>query len=167
MRQRRTAERRVKGRAVGGNLEELGRDVASLPALDMPALRQRWAALMGDDPSPNWGRALLVRALAYRLQERSAAGLKPATQRLLDRVAENGTQAVARDLRNPRASAGSVLIREWGGVRHRVTVLDHDVLYQGRHYKSLSEVARAITGARWSGPRFFGLNGRAKETLND
>jgi hypothetical protein len=89
-----------------------------------------------------------MRALAYRLQERSAAGLKPATQRLLDRVAENGTKAAAREMPNPRASVGSVLIREWGGVRHRVTVLDHDVLYQGRRYKSLSKVARAITGAR-------------------
>ena len=62
-----------------------------------------------------------------------------------------------------RVSAGTVLIREWRGVRHRVIVLDNDVVYRGRRYKSLSEVARAITGARWSGPLFFGLKGRAKE----
>jgi Protein of unknown function (DUF2924) len=59
-----------------------------------------------------------------------------------------------------------VLIRQWRGVSHRVTVLDTDVVYRGRRYKSLSEVARAITGSRWSGPLFFGLKGRAKEAIN-
>jgi hypothetical protein len=59
-----------------------------------------------------------------------------------------------------------VLIRQWRGVSHRVTVLDTDVVYRGKRYKSLSEVARAITGARWSGPLFFGLKGRAKEDIN-
>jgi len=59
-----------------------------------------------------------------------------------------------------------VLIREWRGVSHRVTVLDNDVVYQGRRCKSLSEVARAITGSRWSGPLFFGLKERAKEAVN-
>ncbi|HKM52780.1 MAG TPA: DUF2924 domain-containing protein, partial [Isosphaeraceae bacterium] len=59
--------------------------------------------------------------------------------------------------------AGTVLIREWGGMTHRVTVLDADVVYRGRRYKSLSEVARLITGTRWSGPLFFGLRNRSKE----
>jgi hypothetical protein len=59
-----------------------------------------------------------------------------------------------------------VLIRKWRGVSHRVTVLDHDVVYRGRRYKSLSEVARAITGTRWSGPLFFGLKLRTKEVAN-
>jgi len=59
-----------------------------------------------------------------------------------------------------------LLIREWGGVSHRVTVLDNDVVYRKRRYKSLSEVARAITGARWSGPLFFCLRRRAKEAAN-
>ena len=58
------------------------------------------------------------------------------------------------------------MIREWRGVSHRVIVLDNDVVYRGRRYKSLSEVARGITGARWSGPLFFGLKGRAKEVAN-
>ena len=70
---------------------------------------------------------------------------------------------VRRALRNGGPGAGTVLIREWRGVRHRVVVLDNDVTYRGRRYKSLSEVARAITGTRWSGPLFFGLKGRAKE----
>jgi hypothetical protein len=59
-----------------------------------------------------------------------------------------------------------VLIRQWRGVSHRVTVRDNDVVYQGRRYKSLSEVARAITGSRWSGPLFFGLKGNSKEAVN-
>jgi hypothetical protein len=63
--------------------------------------------------------------------------------------------------------SGTVLIREWRGVKHRVTVLDHDVVYRGRRYQSLSEVARAITGTRWSGPLFFGLTKRTEEAAAD
>jgi hypothetical protein len=151
---------------VGGELEELAHEIIGLTALNVPALRQRWAALFGHGPSPNLGHALLTRAIAYRLQERALAGLRPSTQRLLDRVAENRSNDAPLDIPRPRASAGTVLIREWRGVSHRVTVLDSDVVYQGRRYKSLSEVARAITGSRWSGPLFFGLKGRAKEAVN-
>jgi len=151
---------------VGSDLEELTRDVASLPALDVPALRQRWAALFGADPSPNLGRALLLRAIAYRLQEKSFAGLKPSTQRILDRVADGGSKDAHQGFPQRRASSGTVLIREWRGVSHRVVVLDDEVVYRDRRYKSLSEVARAITGSRWSGPLFFGLKGRAKEAVN-
>jgi len=128
MAQKRRSDGRAKRSATGASLEELSQEIAQLPALDMPALRQRWTELMDDDPSPTWGRALLMRALAYRLQERTAAGLKPSTQRLLDRVAEYRAKDAARDRPNSRVTAGSVLIREWGGVRHRVTVLDHDVV---------------------------------------
>ena len=94
------------------------------------------------------------------------AGLKPATQRLLDRITDNRSKDASQYMPQRRASAGTVLIREWRGVSHRVTVLDTDVVYRGKRYKSLSEVARAITGSRWSGPRFFGLKGRAKEAVN-
>ncbi len=59
-----------------------------------------------------------------------------------------------------------MLIRQWRGVSHRVTVLDHDVVYRGLRYKSLSEIARAITGTRWSGPLFFGLKRRAREVVD-
>jgi hypothetical protein len=65
-----------------------------------------------------------------------------------------------------RPMAGTALMREWRGVSHRVTVLDTDVVYRGRRYRSLSEVARAITGSRWSGPLFFGLKHRAKDAAN-
>jgi Protein of unknown function (DUF2924) len=105
----------------------------------------------------------MVRAIAYRLQERRFGGLKPSTQRLLDRACEDPQGADAKIVRKARASAGTVLIREWGGVSHRVTVLHHGVVYRGRRYRSLSEVAGVITGARWSGPLFFGLKRRVEE----
>jgi len=158
--------KRSRKRSVGGSVEQLAPEVACLPALDISALRQRWEALFGSDSSPSFGRGLLVRAIAHRLQEQALAGLKPSTQRLLDRVADYRSNDAPLDIPRPRASAGTVLIREWRGVNHRVTVLDRDVVYQGRRYKSLSEVARAITGSRWSGPLFFGLKGRARESVN-
>jgi hypothetical protein len=166
MRQLVSSNRSRKGPTPGGRLEELADKINRLPTLDMPALRQRWAALFGDEPSPNLGRGLLIRAIAHRLQEQTSAGLKPSTQRALDRVTENRSKEASQYIQQRRASAGTVLIREWRGVRHRVTVLDSDVVYRDRHYKSLSEVARAITGSRWSGPLFFGLKGRGREALS-
>jgi len=159
-------KRSRKWPTLGGDLEESAREITRLRALDVVALRQRWAALFGDDPSPNLGRTVLIRAIAYRLQERTVAGLKPSTRRFLDRIAAGGSKETHQGFPKQRPSAGTVLIREWRGASHRVTVLDTDVVYRGRRYKSLSEVARAITGSRWSGPLFFGLKGRAKEAVN-
>jgi hypothetical protein len=161
-----SSKRSRKWPTLGGDLEELAREITRLPALDVPALRQSWAALFGDDPSPNLGRALLIRAIAYRLQEKALAGLKPSTQRVLDRIADKRSKDAPQYIPQRRASTGTVLIREWGGVSHRVTVLENEVVYCDRRYKSLSEVARAITGSRWSGPLFFGLKGRAQESTN-
>jgi hypothetical protein len=150
----------------GCKLDDIERDLASLPTLDTAALRQRWKALLGTDPSPHFGRSVLVRAISYRIQETAIGGLKPATQRLLDRIAEARSKTVLDRIPKRRVNAGTVLIRQWGGVTHRVVVLEHGVMYRNRRYKSLSEVARAITGARWSGPLFFGLKHRAKEAAN-
>lgn len=161
-----SSKRSGKWPTVGGDLEELAREIMRLPALDVPALRQRWAAIFGDDPSANLGRALLIRAIAYRLQEKAFAGLKPSTQRILDRNTDNRSKDAPQSIPQRRTSAGTVLIRQWRGVSHRVTVLDHEVVYRDRRYKSLSEVARAITGSRWSGPLFFGLKGRAREAVD-
>ena len=155
----------IRPRPVGGS-EDLAREIASLSALDAETLRQRWKALIGADPAPYLGRSFMVRALAYRLQERALGGLKPAAQRLLDRIGDGRAELVEERIPKRRASAGTVLIREWRGVSYRVTVLDNDVVYRGRRYKSLSEVARAITGTHWSGPLFFGLKRRSKEAAN-
>lgn len=155
----------IRPRRVGGS-DDLPREIASLPAVDVATLRQTWVALFGADPSPHLGRSLMVWALAYRLQERALGGLKPTAQRLLDRVGDDRAESALVRIPKRRAGAGTVLIREWGGLTHRVTVLDNDVVYRGRRYRSLSEVARAITGTRWSGPAFFGLKRRAKEVAN-
>lgn len=150
----------------GGGSEDLAREVGHLFALDAGELRQRWIALFGAEPSPRLGRSFMVHALAYRLQERALGGLKPATQRLLDRVGEGGSAITPERVAKRRASAGTVLIRVWRGVTHRVSLLDHSVVYRGRRYKSLSEVACVITGTRWSGPLFFGLKRRTKEVAD-
>jgi Protein of unknown function (DUF2924) len=159
------SNRSRRPRGIGG-ADDLAREIASLAALNAETLRRRWMGLFGAEPSPYLGRSFMVRALAYRLQERAIGGLKPSAQRILDRIVDGGSEAGAKRIPKPRAGAGTVLIREWHGVHHRVTVLDHDVVFRGRRYKSLSEVAHAITGAHWSGPLFFGLRRRPKETAD-
>jgi len=151
---------------VGDGTGELAREVAQLLTLDAQALRERWKSLFGGNPSPRLGRHFMIRAIAYTLQEKALAGLKPSTRRMLDRLAESGAEAALQGVQKRQANAGTVLIRQWRGTIHRVTVQEGDVVYRGRRYESLSEVARLITGTRWSGPRFFGLKARAKETAN-
>ena len=164
---RAASRNRARKRAtVGCSSDDLAQDVASLGALDTTALRQRWKALFGADPSPHFGCSVLVRAISYRIQEAALGGLKPATQRPLDRIAESRSETVLDRIPKRRVNAGIVLMRQWRGVTHRVIMLEHGVTYRNRPYKSLSEVARAITGARWSGPLFFGLKHRAKEAAD-
>jgi DUF2924 family protein len=141
---------------------QLTKELAVLPKLTMAELKERWRSLYETSPPPRIGRGLLTRAIAYRLQEEVFGGLKPSTKRLLERLAANVAAGQAPSLTAvPPASAGTVLMREWQGVTHEVTVLDHGVLYRKKRYRSLSEVARLITGCRWSGPLFFGLRSKA------
>jgi len=138
--------------------EALDAEIAGLLQLGIEKLRERWKAMYGKAPSREIGRSLLTRAIAYRLQERAYGGLKPSTRRLLVRVAEEtATGGSAKKPQIRKAQSGTILIREWQGNAHRVTVLDDGVSFNGKRYGSLSEVAREITGSRWSGPRFFGL----------
>ena len=143
--------------------QDLKTEIERIQSLDIPALRERWTALFGTNPSPRLGRVFMIRAIAYRMQERVFGGLKPSTQRVLDRFSEAGGKKTQPHAPQQRAGVGTVLIRQWKGVQHRVTVLDSDVLYRNRRYKSLSEVARTITGTHWSGPLFFGMKKRTKE----
>jgi hypothetical protein len=143
----------------------LADELAELRGLDATTLRQRWRVLYRTEAPVHMGQALLLQAVAYRLQERVLGGLKSSTRRMLERAAEDNV-----DRRPPteapaaRVTPGSVLIREWHGVSHRVTVLADGVLLRGARYRSLSEVARKITGTRWSGPRFFGLTAPTKRS---
>jgi Protein of unknown function (DUF2924) len=142
---------------------DLKTEIERIESLDIPALRERWTALFDTSPSPRLGRVFMIRAITYRMRERVFGGLKPSTQRILDRFSEARGRKTQPHAPRQRAGAGTVLIRQWKGVQHRVTVLDSEVLYRNRRYKSLSEVARTITGTHRSGPLFFGLKKRTKE----
>jgi len=147
--------------------DRLGRELTTLSALSVEHLKNRWRSLYGTEPPRAISRELLTRAIAYRLQERAFGGLKPSTRRLLERIAEGGSSPRTRLAPSRRTDPGTVLIREWQGRSHRVAMLDDGgVLHNGKRYQSLSEVARVITGTRWSGPLFFGLRRRTKEAAN-
>jgi hypothetical protein len=125
--------------------------------------------MFGADPPPKLRSSLLVQGIAYRLQEKALGGLKPATLRLLQRIADDA--AARRRLSitpdKVRANTGTVLIREWRGTKHQVTVLKDGFLYRTKRFHSLSQIARTITGSRWSGPLFFGLKSPRKEQSSE
>jgi hypothetical protein len=156
----------MKRRAVAPDRSALAMEISSLLAVDIKELRVRWKTLYGRAPSGQIGRSFLMRAIAYRLQEQAFGGLKPATRRLLARVADEAAHTNSPKRGQIRkAQTGTILMREWQGNAHRVTVLDDGVSFNGKRYRSLSEVAREITGSRWSGPRFFGI--RSPEMENN
>lgn len=121
-------------------------------------LLDRWERLYGTPAPAKVPTSLLTLAVAYRLQERESGALKPGLQRQLLREAEASRPARRRAV---AAGAGTVLMREWQGVTHTVTVLEKGVVYAGKAYRSLTEVAEVITGSHWSGPAFFGLTAKA------
>jgi hypothetical protein len=126
------------------------------PTLD---LRAMWRDLFDSEP-PRYNRRFLESGLAYRIQELQYGGLKPATIARLEALGEQldgGKIEVRRRRGDDRPIAGTRLIREGKGVEHTVTVLDDGYEYQGRLYKSLSAIARAIAGTRWNGWVFFGV----------
>ena len=136
--------------------------VAALKAMPTVKLKEQWQALF-DTPPPPFNRRFLESRLAYRIQELAYGGLKPETVRRLEQLGEQldgGNIAVRRVRGNGRPIAGTRLLREYQGVEHTVTVLADGYEWQGRPYKSLSAIARAITGTRWNGLTFFGLKNR-------
>jgi len=142
--------------------------VAALNRMDAAALCQRWLALFGRD-APAYSAEHMVRRLAYRLQELRYGGLATAAREKLARAAkEVGNGEGRRSARRKRKSAnapapGTRLVREWRGWRHEVTVChDGTFEYAGKRFKTLSAVAKAISGQHCSGPRFFGLAGPGK-----
>ena len=121
--------------------------------------------MFGKAPSRDISRSFLTRAITYRLQEQAYGGLKPLTQRLLAEFAHDGANGSALGAApSCTVKAGAVLVREWRGISHQVSVLEKGFCFRGRHYRSLSEVAREIAGTRWSGPLFFGLKRSQQES---
>ena len=135
--------------------------LTALKSTPTPKLKEQWRQLFESEP-PAFNRRYLESRLAYRIQELAYGGLKPETVRRLEKLGEEldgGRADVRKRPANDRPISGTRLIREYQGVEHCVTVRDDDFEYQGRPYKSLSAIARAITGTPWSGPVFFGLKG--------
>ena len=121
-------------------------------------LRQRWAEFYGVAPSPRISRELLVRAVAHRIQEEAHGDLGKACRRQLARLAETLREGGSLEVTQTRSfKPGTKLIREWKGKVHEVVIAGGTYIWAGQNYRSLSQIARAITGTRWSGPRFFGL----------
>ena len=139
------------------NREGLTDDLALLPNLDRSELAKKWQDLYRTEPPARMGSRFLVSAIAYRVQEQALGGLKPATQRYLARVTGGSFLEQQTKIAPPAVvKPGTRLLREWHGVTHEVVVLEDGVRYRETHYRSLSKVACAITGTRWSGPLFFG-----------
>jgi hypothetical protein len=133
--------------------------LAVLKTAPTPDLKQQWRELFDSEPPP-YNRRFLESRLAYRIQELAYGGLKPETVKRLEALGRefNGGNVTLRRIRtDQKPVAGTRLIREWQGIEHAVTVRDEGYEYQGRPYKSLSAIARAITGTRWNGWVFFGL----------
>jgi hypothetical protein len=137
--------------------QELSQQIAALNELTAQQLREEWRRLYRGQP-PRLSRDLLIRAIAYRMQELVYGGLSKATQRKLDALAKQlevkGGIVVTPD-RSLRS--GTRLVREWRGRTHTVAVTEDGFEYAGKAFPSLTKIAHAITGAHWSGPRFFGL----------
>jgi hypothetical protein len=142
---------------------KLEQDIDGLAELPRADLLERWRALYRADPPKGISRPLLIRAVAYGMQAKRSRGLTPAMRRHLRKVANGDTAAEEASVKpSMKIAPGGRLIREWNGVSHVVEVLQDGFVWNGERHASLSAVARAITGARWSGPRFFGLT--AEET---
>jgi hypothetical protein len=138
--------------------DPIARELAQLAQSPIAVLRARWRGEFRSDPPPAFGPDLLRRSLAYKLQEEAYGQLPAATQRELDRLgAQLQKDPSARPALPRRIKPGSVLVRDWKGKSHRVTVLTSGFEYERKTHASLSEIARQITGTRWNGPRFFGL----------
>ena len=148
------------------NLAELDCELAGLLEQATTELRRAWRGAHHRGPPPGLSRDLIIRGLADKLQQRAHAGANRALQRRLDILAgelEKGTLSV-----NPRIvlKTGARLVRQWRGQTHTVLVGEDGFEYEGQRYRSLTLIAERITGAHWSGPRFFGLSERARGSLS-
>src|SRR6516164_3902245 len=130
--------------------------LSRLPHLDLAELRELWCQLYKTETAPRFSRELLVRAVAYRMQEVASGGPRLELQRQLRQIAL-GLQQTGRLRIRPQLKPGTRLMREWRGRNYEVLVLDDGFSWQGTHYRSLSAIARKITGTAWSGRLFFGL----------
>jgi hypothetical protein len=132
--------------------------------MNIAQLRAKWRERLKEAPPLQVRKQLFVLILAYKLQEQAYGGLKPEIRRQLERIAaryRRDRDAKIATIREPKQiKPGTRLLRQWNGTTHRVLVVENGFEYEGERYKSLSVIARKITGTRWSGPLFFGLKDR-------
>ena len=154
-------------------IERLKSEIERIKAFDLDGLRVQWRNVFAKRAPKTLPRSLLVRALAYRVQADALGDLDLEVLRVLQgftarhaplrrQEREDGRSGAASSRSSPRIKPGSVLVREWAGCVHRVMVLEVGFAWEGKTYRSLSHVARAITGTQWNGRRFFGVD-RPKE----
>src|SRR6516225_2476457 len=149
---------------MSGRHPERSREALSrLAQLDLGELRELWCRLYNSEAAPRLSRELLVRAVAYRMQEVASGGPRLELQRQLRQIGLELQQTGRLRIR-PLPKPGTRLMREWQGRSYEVLVLDDGFSWQGTHYGSLSAIARKITGTAWSGPLIFGLRSNRSAT---
>lgn len=141
------------GRAAVASTNTVTRDIAHLQSLQIDGLRALWRQRFRTEPPSIQSGDIVRRLIAWRIQADAYGDLDAQTMQRIRQLMRPDRAAAPLSLK-----AGTILIREWRGVEHRVLVLDGGFEHRGTRYKSLTQVARAITGTRWSGPRFFGLD---------
>jgi hypothetical protein len=142
--------------------DELARLVLGLRRAE---LQELWHRMFHCEPPEQISRQLLAQAIGHRMQVKALGGLSFHSRRALESASEDQGSKRARKSSSSDTDTGTILVRVWHGESHQVQVLKVGVEYRGRRYRSLSEVARAITGTRWSGPAFFGLKDAAKRRI--
>ena len=137
--------------------------LAALPRMSKLELQGVWNQLFRNQPPCQLRRELMVRILAHRIQESNFGGLNDRTRRRICDILESVHAGSGIGPTNPHLKPGTRLIRQWKDQAHVVTVEERGFDYRGSRYESLSEIARTITGTRWSGPLFFGLKGNPEK----
>ena len=141
-------------------MEDIRQKIKELPTLERSQLLDLWLTNFGKSAPVGIRRELMIPILAYRIQELAYGGSKKETIAKLRKTALGFEGKSTSWRRSNRIKTGTRIVRQWGGKPHEVTVVNDGYLYRGTTYKSLSEIARQITGTRWSGPLFFGLKRR-------
>lgn len=135
--------------------------VSSLDEMNIAELRRAWMRQLAEPLPPLRAPELLRRELAWRLEAHTFGDIDARLRQRLDQHGKPSNKRSKRQVRTAATPAGTTLVREWDGIPYSVVVLTDGYLFEGEMFRSLSQIARQITGVRWSGPRFFGLQGKA------
>ena len=147
------------------DIAKLKVDIIGLVDRSTQDLRLAWRQVHRTEPPPGLSRDLLIRALAHRLQEETHGGTSRAQRRRLQTLAREFEKGSGSSDPGIMLRTGTTLVRQWRGHTHTVLVREDGFEYEGQHYRSLTVIAERITGAHWSGPRFFGLTKRASALI--